>query len=298
MNQLAPLDVIAVGAHPDDVEIACGGTLAKLVRQGYRVGIIDLTDGEPTPGSPGPHVRLAEAERAAETLGVHVRVQLGSAESPAVRFVRGPGGAGQGAAQISAEAGAGLRREDAAGLARPLAGDADHRRGRVLFPADASGTSISTACRSTRFRPSSITRWPFPRSNCRRRPGIWWSTSATRSRPSWPAFAATPRSFRRPRNTSTARARPWPCTMAAAAGFRRRRAVCQSADAGHARSDAFPLRPDSGRPAAKARRAVTGHVPPVAALTAADAAAARRACRSDRPAAERRIPAARRSWAR
>ena len=36
-----PLDVIAVGAHPDDVKIACGGTLARLVEQGYRVGIID-----------------------------------------------------------------------------------------------------------------------------------------------------------------------------------------------------------------------------------------------------------------
>lgn len=71
------LDVIAVGAHPDDVEIACGGTLAKLVRQGHRVGIIDLTDGEPTPGSPGPHIRLAEAEAAASVLGVHQRIQLG-----------------------------------------------------------------------------------------------------------------------------------------------------------------------------------------------------------------------------
>lgn len=71
------LDVIAVGAHPDDVEIACGGTLAKLVKQGYQVGIIDLTDGEPTPNSPGPEVRLAEAERAAEALGVHKRIQLG-----------------------------------------------------------------------------------------------------------------------------------------------------------------------------------------------------------------------------
>ena len=39
------LDVIAVGAHPDDVEIACGATLAKLSNQGYRVGIVDLTDG-------------------------------------------------------------------------------------------------------------------------------------------------------------------------------------------------------------------------------------------------------------
>ncbi|QDU98246.1 PIG-L family deacetylase [Lignipirellula cremea] len=70
------LDVIAVGAHPDDVEIACGGTLAGLVRQGYRVGIIDLTDGEPTPLSPGPEVRLAEAARAAEVLGVHKRITL------------------------------------------------------------------------------------------------------------------------------------------------------------------------------------------------------------------------------
>ncbi|MBI3863206.1 MAG: PIG-L family deacetylase [Planctomycetia bacterium] len=72
----APLDVIAVGAHPDDVEIACGGTLAQLVRQGYRVGIVDLTDGEPTPGSPGPEVRLAEAADAARILGVPVRQTL------------------------------------------------------------------------------------------------------------------------------------------------------------------------------------------------------------------------------
>lgn len=70
------LDVIAVGAHPDDAEIACGGTLASLVRQGYRVGIIDLTDGEPTPHSPGPHVRLDEAEKAARMLGLHIRVTL------------------------------------------------------------------------------------------------------------------------------------------------------------------------------------------------------------------------------
>ncbi len=71
-----PLDVIAVGAHPDDVEIAVGGTLASLVRKGYRVGICDLTDGEPTPGSPGPEVRLAEAAEAARILGVQVRETL------------------------------------------------------------------------------------------------------------------------------------------------------------------------------------------------------------------------------
>jgi N-acetylglucosamine malate deacetylase 1 len=71
-----PLDVIAVGAHPDDVEMACGGTLARLVEQGYRVGIIDLTDGEPTPNSPGPEARLAEARAAAKSLGVHERIIL------------------------------------------------------------------------------------------------------------------------------------------------------------------------------------------------------------------------------
>lgn len=70
------LDIIAVGAHPDDVEIACGGTLAKLVKQGYKVGIVDLTDGEPTPGSSGPEQRRAEAKAAAEALGVQTRVIL------------------------------------------------------------------------------------------------------------------------------------------------------------------------------------------------------------------------------
>ena len=70
------LDVLAVGAHPDDVEIACGGTVARLVEQGYRVGIIDLTDGEPTPGCDDPRTRLAEARRAADILGVATRVTL------------------------------------------------------------------------------------------------------------------------------------------------------------------------------------------------------------------------------
>lgn len=75
-NDEIQLDVLAVGAHPDDVEIGCGGTLARLAEQGYRVGIVDLTDGEPTPASPGPEVRLAEAQRAAEILGVAARQTL------------------------------------------------------------------------------------------------------------------------------------------------------------------------------------------------------------------------------
>lgn len=71
-----PFDVVAVGAHPDDVEIAVGGTLARLVQQGYRVGIVDLTNGEPTPGSPGVDARLLESREAARILGVHERQTL------------------------------------------------------------------------------------------------------------------------------------------------------------------------------------------------------------------------------
>lgn len=76
MNSYPKLDVIAVGAHPDDVEIACGGTLASLVRQGYQVGIVDLTDGEPTPLCPDPAIRREEASKAAEALGIATRVIL------------------------------------------------------------------------------------------------------------------------------------------------------------------------------------------------------------------------------
>lgn len=64
----APLDVLAVGSHPDDVELACGGTLAKLARAGKRVGIVHLTRGES--GTRGTVAeRRREAERAAEALG-------------------------------------------------------------------------------------------------------------------------------------------------------------------------------------------------------------------------------------
>ena len=70
------LDVLAVGAHPDDCEIGCGGTLAELAAQGLRVGIVDLTNGEPTPRCPSPEIRISEAERAAEVLGIKKRVIL------------------------------------------------------------------------------------------------------------------------------------------------------------------------------------------------------------------------------
>jgi len=70
------LDVIATAPHPDDLEISCGGTIAKLVRLGYKVGMVDMTDGEPTPLSAGPHERAAESAAAAKVLGVHLRKTL------------------------------------------------------------------------------------------------------------------------------------------------------------------------------------------------------------------------------
>ena len=41
------LDILAIGVHPDDVELGCGGTILKQVALGYKVGIVDLTRGEP-----------------------------------------------------------------------------------------------------------------------------------------------------------------------------------------------------------------------------------------------------------
>jgi LmbE family N-acetylglucosaminyl deacetylase len=72
----ASLDVLAIGPHRDDVELTCGGTLARLKRLGRRAGILDLTQGEMgTRGSAA--TRAAEAEKAAEILGVEVRENLG-----------------------------------------------------------------------------------------------------------------------------------------------------------------------------------------------------------------------------
>lgn len=67
------LDVIAVSPHPDDAEIGCGGILAKLAKQGLKVGLIDLTDGEPTPYTHDIQERLDEATASAKKLGLQVR---------------------------------------------------------------------------------------------------------------------------------------------------------------------------------------------------------------------------------
>lgn len=69
------LDILAFGAHPDDVELGCGGTIAKEIALGKKVGIIDLTRGElGTRGSAA--IRDKEAADAAKILGVSIRENL------------------------------------------------------------------------------------------------------------------------------------------------------------------------------------------------------------------------------
>lgn len=70
------LDILAIGAHPDDVELGAGATVAKMVAAGKKVGILDLTRGEL--GTRGTaETRKQEAEEAAKILGVSVRENLG-----------------------------------------------------------------------------------------------------------------------------------------------------------------------------------------------------------------------------
>ena len=62
-----PLDVLALAAHPDDVEQTCGGTLIRMAEQGYRTGVLDLTAGDM--GSRGtPELRIEESQAAAAHL--------------------------------------------------------------------------------------------------------------------------------------------------------------------------------------------------------------------------------------
>ena len=69
------LDILAIGAHPDDVELGCAGTIAKEISNGKKVGIVDLTRGEL--GTRGDaNTRDAESNNAAKLLGVEFRENL------------------------------------------------------------------------------------------------------------------------------------------------------------------------------------------------------------------------------
>jgi bacillithiol biosynthesis deacetylase BshB1 len=70
------LDYLIIAPHPDDAELGVGGTISVLKTEGSRVGVLDLTDGEPTPyGS--PEIRRAETEAATTMLGLDWRGNLG-----------------------------------------------------------------------------------------------------------------------------------------------------------------------------------------------------------------------------
>lgn len=69
------VDILAIGAHPDDVELGCGGTLAKLISEGKKVAIVDLTQGEL--GTRGTNLtRAEEAAEASQILGISARENL------------------------------------------------------------------------------------------------------------------------------------------------------------------------------------------------------------------------------
>ncbi len=70
------VDVLAIGPHPDDAELLCGGTLARCADRGSRTAILDLTRGE-TATRGTPELRESEAARAAEILGVRIRLNAG-----------------------------------------------------------------------------------------------------------------------------------------------------------------------------------------------------------------------------
>ena len=74
------LDLLAIAAHPDDVELTCGGTMIKMAQRGYKTGILDLTAGEM--GTRGTReTRAKEAAKAAKLLGVRWRDTLGVPDS-------------------------------------------------------------------------------------------------------------------------------------------------------------------------------------------------------------------------
>lgn len=79
-NEKALLDVLAIAAHPDDAELSIGGTLARLSKSGYKIGILDLTRGEAaTRGM--PEMRAIESTRAAQILGLSLRENLNLGDS-------------------------------------------------------------------------------------------------------------------------------------------------------------------------------------------------------------------------
>ncbi len=76
MPESPALDVLVIAPHPDDAELGMGGAILKLLQEGKRVGVLDLTDGEPTPHG-SPELRAVETAAASDVLGLAWRDNLG-----------------------------------------------------------------------------------------------------------------------------------------------------------------------------------------------------------------------------
>ena len=76
MSSFDLLDILVVAPHPDDAELGMGGAIAKMINLGWQVGILDLTDGEPTPHG-STEIRANETNAATAALGVEWRENLG-----------------------------------------------------------------------------------------------------------------------------------------------------------------------------------------------------------------------------
>ncbi len=74
-DNYSSVDMMAIGAHPDDVEVGCGGLLVKMRQRGYRTGIVYVTQGELGTGGT-PEIREQEAQKAAEILGAEILATL------------------------------------------------------------------------------------------------------------------------------------------------------------------------------------------------------------------------------
>lgn len=75
MTDYPIVDMLAIGAHPDDVEVGCGGLLIKMAERGYRTGLVYLTRGEMGTGGT-PEIREQEAKNAADILGAKILATL------------------------------------------------------------------------------------------------------------------------------------------------------------------------------------------------------------------------------
>jgi LmbE family N-acetylglucosaminyl deacetylase len=73
---LPQLDYLVITCHPDDAELCCGGAILSLKANGAKVGVLDLTDGEPTPHG-SPEIRARECAAATTILGLDWRGNLG-----------------------------------------------------------------------------------------------------------------------------------------------------------------------------------------------------------------------------